>query len=169
MLKLIGASLWYQGCWFLAVLGTEHWQWLLIVLAMGSLAYLWVVQGIAISRFVAMLATGLFVDAMNIYCQVLIFPNPGMPLWLMGLWGMFIWYAIQILPTLLRWQQHWLILGGGLGGALSYLAGAALDAARVISPTWLAFGLLFCEWVILTWILIEIFCYENTRALPFDE
>lgn len=38
-MRVLIASTWFQLCWFIAVLGTFEWQWLMMILALATLVY----------------------------------------------------------------------------------------------------------------------------------
>jgi hypothetical protein len=66
--------------------------------------------------------------------------------------------------------NFYLVIGvGGLGGALSYLAGEKLAAVAMMAPAWLSFSVLFLEWMLISAIFIQVFRYEqNLPALASD-
>ena len=72
----------------------------------------------------------------------------GFPLWLALLWlgfALTLAHGLRWLVVLPRWQQA---LIGGLGGASSYLAGAAMGAVHLPWGLWISGGVLAVIWVV---------------------
>lgn len=149
MKGLLLTSLWFQSLWFLAVLGRESWQWwtLILVLLTSVLTLRWRWQPWLWCLGIALL--GIVLDSVNLLAGLMVFTSPQLPIWLMVLWLAFAWYSWWLLPVL---QGHSKLLSvpvAALAGALSYLAGAQLDAVMLPFGKSLTAMVLLCEWSIL--------------------
>ena len=84
----------------------------------------------------------------------------GFPLWLALLWlgfALTLAHGLRWLVVLPRWQQA---LIGGLGGASSYLAGAAMGAVHLPWGLWISGGVLAVIWAVwlpvLLWAMVKL-------------
>jgi len=87
----------------------------------------------------------------------------GFPLWLALLWlgfALTLAHGLRWLVVLPRWQQA---LIGGLGGASSYLAGAAMGAVHLPWGLWISGGVLAVIWAVwlpvLLWAMVKLDAY----------
>lgn len=168
-MRLILASVWFQVCWFIAVLGTDRWQWLMATLVALTVIYSVARQKVRPLILLALTCVGTGIDSLNIYFGILVFATPYVPLWLACLWLIFAWYARQLSAVLLRMNVYFLMTAGGLAGAFSYLAGSKLAAVVLMTPAWLGFSVLILEWMLISVIFIQVFRYEqNLPALVSD-
>ena len=86
----------------------------------------------------------------------------GFPLWLALLWlgfALTLAHGLRWLLRLPRWQQA---LIGGLGGASSYLAGAAMGAVHLPWGLWISGGVLAVIWVV--WLPVLLWTMGKLNA-----
>ena len=86
----------------------------------------------------------------------------GFPLWLALLWlgfALTLAHGLRWLVVLPRWQQA---LIGGLGGASSYLAGAAMGAVHLPWGLWISGGVLAVIWVV--WLPVLLWTMGKLNA-----
>lgn len=122
--ELLTIGLVFNVYWFLAVLGQNQFVWLLVTLLLTSW---WFYQGVW--RFAVMLgACGIGMDFLLSRLGVFEFYGDTFPLWLVCLWlgfGSFVWIMRQIITA---YSPYAMMLLGGVGGMMSYLAGYRLGA-----------------------------------------
>jgi hypothetical protein len=152
-----------QAGWFGVILAASHGK---PVLA-GAVAIAGVVAHLALSSrrrtellvVLAVMAVGATWDSVLAANGVIRYPNGQWsmllaPYWLFGLWALF----ATTLNVSMRWLHgRWLaaVLFGGIGGPLSFWAGARLGAAQFPNPV-LALGLLAVGWALLMPLLVRI-------------
>ncbi len=159
MVKLIVISTWFQVMWFIAVLGTYQWQWVLLALVAMTYAISW--SSLPVFKLFAVVLTGLFLDTLNVHFGLLEFSTWHLPIWLVGLWLGFAWYAYALFPVIIKYSYTIVAPLAGLAGALSYLAGAKLGAAEINSQ-WLTLSVLFIEWCLITVFVLRLFSSEKS-------
>ncbi|MGL6257944.1 DUF2878 domain-containing protein [Vibrio sp. WXL103] len=146
---LITVSIWFQTVWFIAVLGRESGLLVLVLgLALGgwliSRAYQLRLEGVLL-----FMAIGLCVDSFNILIGLFVFESVWIPAWLLLLWLAFSLYAFVLLPGLNRLPKPLVVMFGGLGGCLSYLAGLKFGAVATTFNIVSFVCVLAVEWVLL--------------------
>lgn len=160
-MKLLIASIWFQLCWFAAVLGTQQWQWLTVGATVVTLAYCCKTEISSLKRIAAILVVGVMLDTVNQQFSILAFPTQWLPIWLLCLWFLFPWYAYQLKPVLYRFPKIYVSVVGGLGGAGSYFAGYKLQAVEFGLSTGITFAILFLEWFFFMLLILKV--YGNER------
>ncbi len=152
-----------QAGWFGVVLAAARGM---PVLA-GAVATAGVAAHIALCRtrrtellvVLAVMAVGAVWDSLLAANGVIIYPNGQWsvflaPYWIVGLWALF----ATTLNVSMRWLHgRWLaaVLFGGIGGPLSFWAGARLGAAQFPNPV-LALVLLGLGWALLVPLMVRI-------------
>ncbi|SJL83309.1 DUF2878 domain-containing protein [Vibrio palustris] len=154
MWQLLVISIWFQALWFMAVLGQTEWQW-------GSTALLGVTLVASLkcnqSRWrwwAGVTLIGIVLDSLNTLLGLFQFTTAVIPIWLMVLWGAFAWYSWYLMPIMTRWPRPIQVLGSGLSGSLSYLAGAHWQAVELPQGQVISVIILILEWAILIQYLI---------------
>ena len=151
--------LWFQLCWFVAVLGREK---LIAVLALLLVVRLlqpdWRRE---LYLMVTCASIGVIVDAVLTHLEFFVFvPDPMMtlPFWLIGLWLAF----SGTLNAGLAWLQGRLFLSALLGavfGPLSYFAGMQLNAVKFEQNLFFTMLILALIWS----LLMPLFSYLAWR------
>jgi hypothetical protein len=152
-----------QAGWFGVILAASHGK---PVLA-GAVAIAGVVAHLALSHrrrtellvVLAAMAIGGVWDSVLAANGVIRYPNGQWsaflaPYWIVGLWALF----ATTLNVSMRWLHgRWLaaVLFGGIGGPLSFWAGARLGAAHFPNPV-LALSVLALGWAVLMPLLVRI-------------
>jgi hypothetical protein len=155
----------FQVLWFLAVLGREDWQWLLLM----TVAVLWFLlfrqraQGVL--PLLVLSLFGILVDSLNLYWGVLEFGQPRLPLWMLGLWLLFSWYLAFLGPVMNRFSPHLVLIAYMVGGSLSYFAAIRLFAATTSYSLPITLTVLACEWLVIGVIAIRAIHYVETFAI----
>lgn len=136
MRKLLLPSLLFEVIWWSAVWGQTDWQWLtlvLVIIAWLSMAY---TQLTSLFPVMLLAGAGVLLDIINGAIGLFVFPTEHpIPFWLVILWCGFAWYARLLIPAIQHHSPRWIIILGGLGGAVSYWAGyrfAAVDRKSVV-------------------------------------
>lgn len=160
-MKAFLASMWFQLCWFIAVLGTYRWQWLMLVITIATLVYCWKRDRSALKRIFVIAVIGVGVDTLNQRFSIIIFPTQWLPIWLLCLWILFSWYAHQLREVLHRFRPVYVLLVGGVGGAVSYFAGLKLHAVEFGYDVTIALAVLFVEWCAVMFLILKV--YENEK------
>ena len=157
--RLIIYSTWFQVIWFLAIIGQYEWQWLTLSLVLATLFLSSKYEDFKLERWLILLAVGIVVDYTNFLTGLFQFDRDSFPLWLTGLWAIFLWYAFYLVPFLNRYPVWIVSVVSGISGALSYLAGMKLGAVEFTMglPTTLA--ILFLQWVVIINIVLKVYSY----------
>ncbi|MCG9596826.1 DUF2878 domain-containing protein [Vibrio sp. Isolate25] len=158
--RLIVYSLWFQVVWLIAVLGREDFQWVAVGLVVVSYVYSQLVAPIKLERVFLMAVMGVVVDYANMTLGIFRFQFSEFPIWLMALWFIFAWYAYFLAPLVSRFPIFLVSILGGIGGALSYLAGEKLGAVYFPLPTTTTILILMVEWLLIIAAVIKV--YGNT-------
>ncbi|EGU32249.1 hypothetical protein VII00023_15176 [Vibrio ichthyoenteri ATCC 700023] len=154
--SLLIASTWFQLIWFLAVVGSERWQWLALVCLLMTLALSVKFHPLNWQKWGALTLFGVGVDMVNASAGILIFNSFAIPLWLVVLWGMFMWYAQFLVPAVSRYPLILVSLVGGIAGSLSYIAGYKLGAVQFGYSTLFTFF-----WFFLVWVMVTLLCVRS--------
>ncbi len=154
MKGLLLTSLWFQGLWFLAVLGREPWQWWTLALVLLTCAITLPRQRKPLLWCVGIALLGIALDSVNLLAGLMVFSSPQLPIWLMALWLAFAWYSWWLLPILRGYSKLLIVPVAAVAGAVSYLAGAQLDAVMLPFGNSLTAAVLLCQWGILMALML---------------
>lgn len=167
MKRLIVISTWFQCLWFMAVLGTDVWQLLTVILTLATYVLSYVYLSARLIPAVLIAIVGITIDSLNIQLGVLIFSQPVWgseianawipPLWLISLWFMFAWYASFLVPAVSHFPRTIVSVTGGVMGSLSYMAGNKLEAVELGYSAWISVGVLFVEWALISYLVLRVF------------
>lgn len=146
-------SLVFNVYWLIAVLGQDEYQyWLLPFLAAACFydKYL-----LAIMPTLAIL--GIVGDTALVHLNILDFDGAHfLPYWLILLWLGFIAFVWLMRGVVLPRSMWLLIAIGGVGGAMSYLAGFRFGAVAFQLNTWLTFFILLATWACYTAAIVTL-------------
>ncbi|PFG55892.1 uncharacterized protein DUF2878 [Vibrio sp. ES.051] len=160
-MRVFIASIWFQLCWFSAVIGTYHLQWVTFALTITTILYC-IKTDIASLRGIAVITvSGLVLDTLNQQISVFVFPTLWLPVWLMCLWVLFSWYAYQLRSVLYRFPKTYVSIIGGIGGVVSYYAGFKLQAVEFGFSTGVTLIILFAEWVAMMLLILKVYGNEK--------
>ena len=141
--------------WLLAV----KWQQPGPLLAMLLLHFLFSPSRQRDWRLLPIAVVGCLLDALLWQLGLFRFPS-GFPLWLVLLWlgfALTLAHGMRWLLRLPRWQQA---LFGIVGGASSYVAGAAMGAVNLPWGIWISTALLAVIWMwwlpVLLWVMVKL-------------
>ena len=149
-------SLWFQLCWFVAVLGTEDWQWLTLTLALLTLIYCAIRSPHSLKMISKITVIGWLLDTLNQQVSIFVFPSQTLPLWLLCLWFLFAWYACQFQVVLLKYRASLVCLVGALGGGVSYFAGSSLGAVSFGFSVFMSITIILIEWFLLMLLILKV-------------
>lgn len=127
--KLVILSAWFQGLWFLAVVGREPCQWLLTALLLFTVFNQWF-NTRPQWPWLLLAIPGIAMDYLLFTANIFDFENHQFPLWLALLWVAFIWYFLQLSPVLKKLPFYLVGLIGAIAGPISYWAGLLLSAVQ---------------------------------------
>ena len=161
MKRLLIISSWFQIIWFLAVVGQYSWQWLTLALAVMTFVATAFATKVPWFKVLLIFAIGVSVDWLNMSLGALKFEHGSFPVWLFSLWLIFIWYSYFLYPLLSQYPISLVSMVGGVGGALSYIAGEKLGAVTFGLPLITTSGILLIEWTILIALIIRVYGYET--------
>lgn len=153
---VIASSLWFQGLWFLAVIGRENTQVWLVVASVLTLLFCFVDEVKKLRLIFAVSALGILVDHINWQTGLFTFPSVSFPVWLTLLWGLFGWYAVQMRSLVNRYPRIFVSLLVGVSGSLSYFAGYRLGAVDWELGVLLTLSILFLEWFLLGYFVTKL-------------
>ncbi|WNJ95710.1 DUF2878 domain-containing protein [Vibrio ruber] len=161
MRRFLLVSLWFEAIWLLAVLGQARLQWVTIGLVTVTMAYTALRYPLVLSRIIAVAAIGITLDYINLYSGLFAFPTSYLPIWLIGLWFAFAWFASFAIPAVSHLPPLLILSATAFGGALSYWAGYRFGAVHFEWPVIGAVCVLFLEWFGLSLLLIKVFRNAN--------
>ena len=151
------SSLWFQVMWFVAVIGREGtFVWLLIG-TLITLAYCAYENVKKIWLIIVLSTLGVGLDFLNGYAGLFTFPKNHFPVWLIMLWVIFGWYAVQMKDLVNRTPQRLVLLLVSLSGGLSYFAGYKVGAVAWGLGVAVSLPVLFLEWLLLAYFLTTLF------------
>ncbi len=154
--QLVIVSTIFQIVWFMAVLGRETWQWF----TLATIAVILLITAVRCQFrwrvWLLLIIVGVSVDVLNIVFGVLVFDTTFFPLWLLGLWATFFWYAQFLAPVLSQYPLPLVSIIGGVAGAVSYVAGYKLGAVTLGLSSVLAFVVFFIEWTLLVALIMKV-------------
>lgn len=160
-MKVFVASIWFQICWFAAVLGTYQWQWFTVFLTLLTVAYCVLSDANSLKRIAVVTIIGLVVDSLNQQFSLLIFQPDWLPVWLLCLWVVFAWYACQLKSVLHRFPKTYVSIVGGVGGVASYYAGYKLQAVEFGYSVSFTVMILFMEWCAVMVLILKVYGNEK--------
>lgn len=162
--RLLTYSIWFQLIWLLAVIGNQDLQGLTAVLAVATLLASQFRDPVPLKRLVLLLLLGCSLDLGNVYAGVFEFESSSVPIWLICLWLVFLWYAYFLQLKLDRFPVWLVPLLGGVGGALSYLAGERLGAVVFPLGAGITFTVVFIEWLVMVWLIQKVYGYASSKS-----
>ena len=171
-LRLAASVLAFQGAWFACILTAAHgtpWPGLLAVLAAVCLMLaLGNARRADIALVVVAVLTGVVVDTLLVQLGLVRYASPGplpalAPAWILALWAL--WGAILREP--LGWLHGRPLAAaalGGIGGPLSYAAGARMGACTFPEPAMAMAALALC-WAVVTPLHLALAARLNRRRV----
>ncbi|WP_038174517.1 DUF2878 domain-containing protein [Vibrio pacinii] len=159
--RLLLVSTWFQIIWLLAVVGNDNWQWLTLSLVTLTIVISYLYAGLRLLKPAFLVLLGITLDYLNLSVGLFEFGATSFPLWLVGLWGIFAWYAFYLHSVLTRYPLYLVSLVGGVGGALSYVAGANLGAVTFGLPLPYMLAILFLQWFAVVYVIMKVLGHEN--------
>ncbi|MFG0885548.1 DUF2878 domain-containing protein [Vibrio furnissii] len=161
MRRFLLISLWFEFIWLLAVLGQERLEWVTVGVVTATLALTALRRPVALERVILVAACGIALDYANLHVGLFSFTYLHLPIWLMGLWFAFAWFASFAVPAVNHLPRWFVLICTALGGALSYWAGYRFGAVQFeLSVFWSVLAL-FLEWFLLSLLLMKVFRNEN--------
>ncbi len=133
----------------------------MMILALATLVYSILTAFHSVKAISFVTIFGLVLDTLNQHFSLLVFPTPWLPVWLIGLWVLFAWYAYQLKVLLHRFVKIYVSVLGGLGGMLTYFAGYKLQAVEFGFDTSITLLALFVEWLVLMLVILKV--YNNGK------
>ncbi|MFC5077237.1 hypothetical protein VTH8203_00706 [Vibrio thalassae] len=153
--KLVLVSSWFQVVWLLSVVGQTRFQWLALILSIVTILVSHRILGLRLKSLVLLVILGIAIDSLNTFANLLVFDTDVLPVWLVALWLIFSWYAFYLKTFLIPYPILLVSVVGGLGGAMSYLAGFKLGAVSTQYPMLVTLGVLFIEWVLIVFLIVR--------------
>jgi hypothetical protein len=161
-MQVFFASIIFQVLWFVAVLGRDQWQWILL----ASVAILWLTLikrfGNKVTPLIRFSLIGICVDSVNQLVGVLDFDTALLPLWLVGLWFLLAWYFVFLARFLNRLAPSFVPVLFMISGASSYMAAIALAAATHQYSIVTTAVILAIEWFLLGVVAIRVIGHVQT-------
>ncbi|GAD78992.1 DUF2878 domain-containing protein [Vibrio ezurae] len=154
---LLLTSIWFQCLWFLAVVGQQSTQLLLLVCVVATVVFSYRYRGIPLSWLLMIVSAGVAMDIMHGVTGLFVFaslPTAGIPLWLALLWVSFAWYAYHMRALLIRFPFAIVCMVGALGAASSYFAGLQLGAVQWPYSHAMTFVIVALEWAFIFALII---------------
>ncbi|GAD89242.1 hypothetical protein VHA01S_018_00310 [Vibrio halioticoli NBRC 102217] len=155
--QLLLISVWFQCLWFLAVIGQQSTQLLLLVGVIATVVWSYRYRGIPLSWLFMIVSVGVAMDVMHGFTGLFVFsstPTAGIPLWLALLWISFAWYAYHMRTLLIRFPFAIVCMVGALGAAASYFAGLQLGAVQWPYSNTMTFVIITLEWALVFALII---------------
>ncbi|MPW35480.1 DUF2878 domain-containing protein [Vibrio sp. B1Z05] len=155
--KLLLISIWFQCLWFLAVMGQQSTQLLLLVCVIATVALSYRYRDLPLSWLFTIACVGVVMDVIHGVTGLFVFsstPTAGIPLWLALLWVSFAWYAYQMRALLIRLPFAIVCMVGALGAAASYFAGLQLGAVQWPYSNTMTFVIIALEWALVFALII---------------
>lgn len=151
------SSLWFQVLWFVAVVGREEMLLWLLIGALITFAYCAYDHVKKLKPIFAISSLGVLMDMLNWSSGVFSFPSPSFPIWLILLWLVFGWYAVQMKDLVNRTPKYLVLITVSLSGGLSYFAGHKLGAVEWTLGEVLTVPILLLEWFLLAYFVTILF------------
>ncbi|KLN63209.1 MULTISPECIES: DUF2878 domain-containing protein [Vibrio] len=169
MKRLLMVSTWFQAIWFCAVIGNYELQYVTLSLVAITLVVSTIKMKLNWIRVVLVVALGIVVDFTNMTFGLLQFQYEYFPLWLLALWLIFAWYAYFLYPIVSQYPLTIVSMVGGIGGALSYVAGESLGAVSFGVSNITIVSILLVEWTLIIALILKVYGYEvrsNNNSVP---
>ncbi|PMH46760.1 hypothetical protein BCU68_01625 [Vibrio sp. 10N.286.49.B3] len=167
-MKLLLLSSWFQLLWFAAVLGQQSLQWLLVFAVLITIFISVKRQSLPLIKWLSLFIVGITVDSFNQWSGLLVFSTPWLPYWLVALWGIFFWYAYQMMTIVNQYPISIVSVIGGISGGLSYYAGLKFDAVAWSYPIAMTISVLMIEWFLLCFLVIKVYQYDQSLPAKQD-
>lgn len=161
MKRLLIVSTWFQAIWFCAVIGNYDLQYVTLSLVVLTLAISAVKENLSWLKYGLIVVLGLLVDFTNLTIGWFQFQHEHFPVWLFALWLIFAWYAHFLYPILSQYPLVIVSVVGGIGGALSYIAGESLGAVSFGASTFTIVGILLVEWTLIIALIMKVYGHEE--------
>lgn len=163
MKRLLLISTWFQLLWFVAVLGTADWQWVLLMAVVYTIG---LAPPNSFKNYMMVFAIGVVLDGLNSAFGLFLFPTAYIPIWLIGLWGIFAWYASYLVLFVSQYPRYVVNIVGGIAGAMSYIAGEKLGAVQLGYDLPVVGIVLFVQWSCLTAVIMRIYSNDEETYVP---
>ncbi|MDP2570852.1 DUF2878 domain-containing protein [Vibrio penaeicida] len=150
------SSLWFQILWFFAVIGREDTLLWLISGSLITLVYCIYEEAQKLKLVIAISSVGIVIDFLNWQTGLFTFSIDAFPVWLLLLWGLFGWYAVQMSAIVNRTPRYLVLTLVSVSGGLSYFAGHRLGAVEWIFGVPLTLAVLFLEWFLLAYFVTTL-------------
>lgn len=148
-MKVFVASVIFQVLWFLAVVGRDDWQWILL----ASVATLWLFLvkrlGHKVKPLLVFSFVGICLDSVNQLFGVLDFDSTILPLWMVLLWLLFSWYLVFLSSFLNRISAYLVPFLFMVSGTFSYFVAISFAAATHQYSVVITAVILATEWFLL--------------------
>ncbi|AIW13731.1 DUF2878 domain-containing protein [Vibrio tubiashii] len=160
MKRLLIVSTWFQVIWFCAVIGNYDLQYATLSLVVLTLAISAVKENLSWFKYALIVVIGVLVDFTNLTIGWFQFQHEYFPVWLFALWLIFAWYTHFLYPILSQYPLAIVSMVGGIGGALSYVAGESLGAVSFGASTFTIVGILLVEWTLIIALIMKVYGHE---------
>ncbi len=120
-MALILASAWFNLVWFLAVIGSEQWQWVTLCFALMTLGYQHQVDQKTWKPTLLIAVVGCLVDSLNQYLSIFQFTSTFLPVWLFKLMDSFCLVRLSTEKNFAPFCAVLRINSRGIGGLLKLL------------------------------------------------
>jgi len=169
MKRLLIVSTWFQVIWFCAVIGNYDLQYVTLSLVVLTLAISAIKESLSWFKYALIVVIGMLVDFTNLTIGWFQFQHEHFPVWLFALWLIFAWYAHFLYPILSQYPLAIVSVVGGIGGALSYIAGESLGAVSFGASTFTIVGILLVEWTLIIALIMKVYGHEvhnSNNSIP---
>ncbi len=112
--KLVLVSSWFQVIWLLSVVGQTRFQWLALILSIVTILVSHRILGLRLKSLVLLVVSGIAIDSLNMFANLLVFDTDVLPVWLVALWLIFSWYAFYLKSFLIPYPILLVSIIGGL-------------------------------------------------------
>ncbi|WP_260258745.1 DUF2878 domain-containing protein [Vibrio intestinalis] len=163
LIKLLCVSTWFQVVWLMAVWGNAQLQWLTVICVAATVSFALISARFPFKPAMGLWVTGIVLDTLNQATGVLVFPTSHLPLWLISLWAIFIWYAHFIAPLVSQYPLAIVSIIGGIAGGASYLAGFKLGAVTFHYSLSTTLVILFFEWTLFIYMILKVLKHEEGK------
>lgn len=163
LVKLLCVSTWFQVVWFIAVWGNAQFQWLTIICVIATVAVALFSGRFSWKPLVGLWFAGIVLDTFNMAAGLFIFASSFLPIWLIALWAIFIWYAHFIAPIVSQYPPFIVSMIGGLAGGASYFAGFKLGAVTFSYSLLITLTILFIEWMLFIYLVLKVLNHDEDK------
>lgn len=140
--KLILAGTVFNLLWLMIVIGQEQYIW---IAGLILLSVWWLVPDSCLFSL-TLAIPGIIMDSALTRFGVFVFADNTFPGWLIILWLSFATFVWSVRQPILQRSSGAVIVLGGIGGTLSYLAGARLEAVELPLGLVVSAGILLGCW-----------------------